>query len=356
MNKKYFYSILTAFSLLLTFIIARPLKSETNLSQKLAGRILLQVEDRGMAWYVNPSDYKRYYLGKPDDAFNVIKNLGIGIKNQDLKKIPIGLLDNSTAMDTDGDGLSEDLEKAIGTDFNKPDTNGNGYNDKTEIENGYDPTQNKKMAFDYSFINTHLGKIFLQVEDKGQAWYIDPKNKKRYFLNKPMDAFTIMRKLSLGINNSDLSQISLGYLNIISASTNQSNPSSNVPAATSSQPDDQEILDDEGSKVMSGAAMAIKNGQVSQAVSYFTPAMKKSVEYTINYLNSDGRLALSNILLNTKLTSSTATQKIFSSRINFSLGGYNLGSQITNVGDEYNVDAKFIVEKQSDGKWLLTNL
>lgn len=42
-------------------------------------------------------------------------------------------------LDTDGDGLSDDLEDYYGTDVNNSDTDGDGYSDGTEINNGYDP-------------------------------------------------------------------------------------------------------------------------------------------------------------------------------------------------------------------------
>lgn len=42
-------------------------------------------------------------------------------------------------MDTDGDGLFDKEELAIGTDPNNIDTDGDGYTDKVEIESGYDP-------------------------------------------------------------------------------------------------------------------------------------------------------------------------------------------------------------------------
>lgn len=51
------------------------------------------------------------------------------------------------------------------------------------------------------------GYILLQVESKGEAWYVYPKNKQRYYLGRPEDAFTVMRNLGLGITNADLSQI-----------------------------------------------------------------------------------------------------------------------------------------------------
>jgi len=52
-----------------------------TITQKNSGKILLQVESRGEAWYVNPKDLKKYSLGKPADAFAIIKKLGIGISN-----------------------------------------------------------------------------------------------------------------------------------------------------------------------------------------------------------------------------------------------------------------------------------
>ena len=41
--------------------------------------------------------------------------------------------------DSDKDGLSDNLEDYYDTDVNNPDTDGDGYTDGQEIENGYDP-------------------------------------------------------------------------------------------------------------------------------------------------------------------------------------------------------------------------
>lgn len=60
-----------------------------SLAQKLSGRILLQVQQKGEAWYINPADLKRYYLGGPADAFVILRQLGLGISNADLNTIPI---------------------------------------------------------------------------------------------------------------------------------------------------------------------------------------------------------------------------------------------------------------------------
>lgn len=42
-------------------------------------------------------------------------------------------------LDTDADGLSDELEKMYGTDPSKIDTDGDGYSDSEEVEAGYDP-------------------------------------------------------------------------------------------------------------------------------------------------------------------------------------------------------------------------
>jgi hypothetical protein len=50
------------------------------------------VEDHGRAYYVNPVDLKMHYLGRPADAFSVMRNLGLGITNANLRQITVGEL------------------------------------------------------------------------------------------------------------------------------------------------------------------------------------------------------------------------------------------------------------------------
>ena len=117
-------------------------------ASNLTGRILLQVEDKGQAWYVNPINNERYYLGRPDDAFNVMRSLGLGASNSDISAF-----------------LRQQAPKRL------------------------------------------AGRILLQVEDKGQAYYIDPVTLKLNYLGRPADAFNVMRSLGLGITNNDLQKI-----------------------------------------------------------------------------------------------------------------------------------------------------
>ncbi|MFH0955785.1 MAG: hypothetical protein V1801_01040, partial [Candidatus Falkowbacteria bacterium] len=121
-------------SLIFSIILPNIAKSETA----LAGRILLQVEDKGQAWYVSPADEKRYSLGRPNDAFYLMQKLSIGISNKDLEKIPIGIQANNY-VDSDADGIYDNLEEAIGTDKNNQDTDSDGYNDMIELTSGNNP-------------------------------------------------------------------------------------------------------------------------------------------------------------------------------------------------------------------------
>ncbi len=195
------------FAILLIVCLFWPSFSQAeDLEQRLSGRILLQVEANGEAWYVNPLDQIRYFLGRPNDAFELMRSQGIGITNDNLSKIKPGL-DHLSGSDGDEDGLPDDLEKAIGTDENKADTDGDGHNDKEELRTGHDPRTDKSLQFDEDFSEKQAGKIFLQVEANGEAWYVSPTDGLRYFLGRPTDAFNIMRSLGLGVTNEDLAQI-----------------------------------------------------------------------------------------------------------------------------------------------------
>jgi len=139
------------------FLLVFPsLAKAQSLGKKLAGRILLNVEGKGEAWYVYPVDNKRYYLGRPTDAFAVMRELGLGILEIDFQRIAQA-----------GMPVAGDIALA------------------------------KRLA----------GRIILQTERNGEAWYINPLDFKKYYLGRPADAFRIMRDLSLGISREDLAKV-----------------------------------------------------------------------------------------------------------------------------------------------------
>lgn len=141
--------------IIITFAIPfNSLKAE-SLSNRLKGRILLQVEDKGQAWYVEPRTGERHYMANGNEAYNIMRDLGIGITNKDLERFKAS----------------------------------------------------KNLAQKSS------GKIFLQVEAHGEAYYVDFNGALHYFKDG-FAAYNIMRSLGLGITDSDLS-----YIKISSATT-----------------------------------------------------------------------------------------------------------------------------------------
>src|SRR3989338_8656827 len=280
---------------------ALPAAAQTDLARKLSGRILLRVESLGQAWYVNPSDQKKYFLGRPADALALMRQLALGVGNINFNKIPVGLLDYSGA-DHDSDGLPDDLEQALGTDPAKADSDNDGYDDKTEIANSYNPLGQGRIALDENLIKQLQGKILLQVESSGAAWYLNPADHKKYYLGRPEDAWQVMRSLALGITDENLEQIITGRL--APATTTPPQP---PPAQTSA---------------LHQAASSIRSNDLTKAQSFFVVSMRKSIEYSLKHLGADSRLLLANILSGASLTKSNETEKIYSTKTYFSLGGY----------------------------------
>jgi hypothetical protein len=139
---------------LLFIFSSLPLRNEVlgaHWAGELSGMILLQVEKKGEAWYVYPETGKRYFLGRPADAFEAMRKMSLGVRH----------------------AFVADRET---------------YDDRI------------------------LGRIILDVEDSGRAYYIYPKDRKKYYLGRPADAFRIMRELGLGIKDSDLINIPEGHI------------------------------------------------------------------------------------------------------------------------------------------------
>ncbi len=180
------------------------------LAEKLKGEVLLQVEGRGEAWYVDPVTTQRFYLKDGTSAYQALQAFGLGITNADLARIPVGLEERAEKIDTDGDGLDNRLEEALGTDPQNPDTDGDGFKDGEEVMSGFSPRGSGRMTLNKTLADKLNGRIVLQVKDRGQAWYIH--DGKRYYLKDGDLAYQIMRFLSLGITNDNIRQIGVGEL------------------------------------------------------------------------------------------------------------------------------------------------
>jgi len=127
-----------------------PAITNASVSDATKGKILLQVESHGEAWYVHPNTRHRHYMGRPDDAFNIMRELGLGVAHNELTNY-----------------LSS------------------------------------------TFPSRLSGLIMLDVESHGEAYYVFPSDLKGYYLGRPEDAFKIMREKSLGISNNDLDKITI---------------------------------------------------------------------------------------------------------------------------------------------------
>ncbi|PIR93442.1 hypothetical protein COT99_00715 [Candidatus Falkowbacteria bacterium CG10_big_fil_rev_8_21_14_0_10_43_10] len=184
---------------------------DKKLTARVAGKILLQVENHGEAWYVDPVSQKRYYLANGAAAYEALRKFGLGITNANLAKIPVGIEERFKDTDTDKDGLADKLEEGLGTDKAKKDTDGDGVSDYEEVINqATNPLGKGKIYYSTSLISRLLGRIVLQVESKGEAWYINPADGRRYYMKDGAAAYQIMRFLSLGITNENIRKIDIG--------------------------------------------------------------------------------------------------------------------------------------------------
>jgi len=133
----------------------------------LLGRILLQVQQHGEAWYILPGTGLRWYMKDGPAAYNIMRKLGKGIADKDLASIPI-----------------------VAT---------------------VDEMKASKSACGSSTLgNRFKGWIMLQVQQHGEAWYIDPGKCRRIYLKDGVAAYTLMRFLGLGIADVDLNKIGIG--------------------------------------------------------------------------------------------------------------------------------------------------
>jgi uncharacterized repeat protein (TIGR02543 family) len=153
-TKKRLFSFIIPIAIIVIFVsifaFTNFSKADTQLTNRLAGKILLQTEGNGEAWYLDPDSKSRLFLNRPADAYNIMRNLGLGIRAEELD-----------------------------------------------------------AYLDSSFPKRLAGRILLSVEEHGEAYYINPDDLKGYYLGTPEDAFTVMKEQSLGISNEDLDKIAV---------------------------------------------------------------------------------------------------------------------------------------------------
>jgi hypothetical protein len=55
-----------------------------KMAERLSGKLLLQTQLRGQLWYLNPVDQKRYYLGKENEAFRFIQRVVVSTSSEQM--------------------------------------------------------------------------------------------------------------------------------------------------------------------------------------------------------------------------------------------------------------------------------
>ena len=91
---------------LATIIFLAPGAKGAHYIGEATGYFLLQVEDKGEAWYVYPLNGKAYYLGQPEDAFKIMEELALGAKHNFIANTDIfpDQLSGLILLDTEKNG------------------------------------------------------------------------------------------------------------------------------------------------------------------------------------------------------------------------------------------------------------
>lgn len=144
-----------------------PVTASQSFLERIRGRILLQVENNGEAWYVDPASDKRYYMKDGPTAYEMMRAFGLGISESNY----------------------------------------------TKLANG-----------DQGLLTQLAGKIVLRVEKLGEAYYIHPEKRTIHYLRDGDAAYTIMRELSLGITNKDLEKVESREFKPITGTDNTVSP------------------------------------------------------------------------------------------------------------------------------------
>lgn len=142
-------------------------KVGTTFLDRVSGRLLLQVQQGGRIWYVDPVHKKRYEVTFKN-ALPLFEKLALGITNIDLEQIP-----QMNCACLPG-ALSEKLK----------------------------------------------GRLLLQVQDRGRIWYVDQDGYKHEVTWENL--MNLFRSLSLGITDFDLGKITEDALLIQSYEENNS--------------------------------------------------------------------------------------------------------------------------------------
>ena len=131
-------------------------KDNRRLHERLKGYIIIKVQDGGKAYYFPPEGDSALYLGGPEKALTMLKEVAI--------PVDASILDLMGLENVSGDKIKE---------------------------NRY---------------ARYAGKILID-KTKGDVWYLNPLSLKRYYLNTPQDALKTIKANGLGVSNRDFNSL-----------------------------------------------------------------------------------------------------------------------------------------------------
>jgi hypothetical protein len=152
--KKIIAIVLTAV-VSLSFLGGSAVQAAT-LAQTYSGRIVIDAQNVGRAWYVNPANHLRYPLVSAADVSYIISKLGVGISEANFQKLA------TAGMTAKGDLV---------------------------------------LARQLS------GKIIIEVAGSGAAWYVNPLDLKKHPLGSGAQALSDLLKFGVIISHDNLAKI-----------------------------------------------------------------------------------------------------------------------------------------------------
>jgi Uncharacterized protein conserved in bacteria len=125
-----------------------------NNSSLLRGKILYNANSLGDIWYVYPGDFHRYYIGTPQDTYNVLRNLSLGVSNANFDVI------------------------------------------STKVPDRF------------------KGLFIIKPEDAAKIYYVNPTDNTLVYVQNPAAAFYLLQSLSVNISTNDLKSIPIATLTV----------------------------------------------------------------------------------------------------------------------------------------------
>ena len=195
-------SAITATAVEPDFIMA----TDTPLYERLKGRIIVRVQSRGQAYFVDPAEPRLFTLADAASTAAVFRYLSWEISRADLDRLPVGI--TGPGPDTDSDGVPDILETAIGTDPHRADSDSDGVPDGSEFLGGTSPLDiANAAAVDYDFAREAAGRLVFEEENTANLWYLNPVDMRRYLASDAATAWNLVPAFGLGIGETDFDRL-----------------------------------------------------------------------------------------------------------------------------------------------------